>query len=355
MKKRKYYKGLLIYISILAFVGVVFLGILWDFLRNYQVSMPTSVMNDIVELLENTKDGSELEKITSANSNEFESQDKINDFYLSLKDKESLSYSNISEDSSDQEKAYYISSGDEQILRVVLELKKDGARYGFDKWKLKELKSVESEVCIIAPSGVEVYINGKEVSSNYITSSEKQIPLIENLYNKNWVSDLPNLIEYKVTEFVSIPVVTVKENSEEITLSKNTEGVYEYQFSATEEFAQSISPRIIEASETYGKYITKDIDFGTLSQYLISGSKLYENLRTLEIRWYQEHESYEFNNQEISDFKMYGENCFSCNVYFEQTVYTAGVPNLYKTDLTWMFVKINENWYLADMNINVAQ
>ena len=355
MKKIKYFKGLLIYLCVLVLIGSVLLGILWDFLKNYQVSMPASVMNDIIVALKDTKDGSEFEKYTSASSNEFEAQDKINDFYLSIKGKDNISYSIVSDESSAKKKTYFVKSEDEQILKVVLDLKKDGARYGFDRWYIKEMKSADSQVDIIAPSGFGVYINGTKVKDTYITSAESQIPLLENIYTKSWVTDLPNLTEYKVDGFVSVPKVTIKENGEEIVLSKNSEGVYEYPFSATEEFTKSISPRIIEASEAYGEYITKDTDFGNLAQYLIGGSKLYENLRTLEIRWYQEHESYEFNNQKVTDFKMYSDNCFSCNVYFEQTVYSSGVPNVYKTDLTWIFVKINNTWYLADMNINVAE
>ena len=62
--------------------------------------------------------------------------------------------------------------------------------------------------------------------------------------------------------------------------------------------------------------------------------------------------TYEFNNENISNFRKYSDDCFSCDVYYDLYVDWKDGNKTYNTSVTYTFVKTDGEWYVADFIIN---
>lgn len=351
MKKiKKFYKGLFIYFGVLLIISGVILTVLWNFLKCYEYSEADSVMNKIVSMIQDGDMKSQATKYLGITENPFETEEAQDDYFFQLAEDKEIGYSLITEDSSDNLKAYFITVDDENVIKLELKaLVKEGG-FGFDEWEIKDAVFL-NEYKILVPENSALKVNGKEVSTDYISSSQSMIPGMEVMYENGNPWQIPYMIEYTVSGFIKAPEVAVTHENTANDLAVNDDGIYVYPFSPDETFAEDNTEWIISVAEDYGKYITKDSDFAEIANHLLAGSEVYSNIQTLEIRWYAEHESYEFNNQEVNNYKLYSDKCFSCDVHFQQIIFSGGKPTEYNTDLNWTFVKKNGNWLLAKMAI----
>ena len=62
--------------------------------------------------------------------------------------------------------------------------------------------------------------------------------------------------------------------------------------------------------------------------------------------------TYEFNNENIFNFRKYSDNCFSCDVYYDLYVDWKDGNKTYNTSVTYTYVKTNGAWYVADFILN---
>ena len=351
MKKiKKFYKGLLVYFGVLIIISGVVIAVLWNFLKCFEYSKPDSVMAEIVELIQDGDGNSEITKYLGIADNPFETKEIENEYFAQItKDKE-IDFRLITDESTDTLKTYHVKADGVNLMKISLkELSQEGG-FGFDEWEIKDAVFL-NEYKILVPENATLLINGKDVSSDYITSSESMVPGMEDLYNEGNQWQIPYMVEYTVSGFIKEPQVSVVDNDVTTEISLNEDGYYVYPFSTNQDFPQENSEWIIGVTEAYGKYITKDAEFGEVSRHLLFGSEVFRNIQTLEIRWYAEHQSYEFKNQEVDNYKVYSDKCFSCDVHFQQIIYCSGEATVYNTDLNWTFVKKNGNWLIAKMEI----
>lgn len=127
---------------------------------------------------------------------------------------------------------------------------------------------------------------------------------------------------------------------------------------------------VLNVMELWSKFMTDDIGGGdnglsVISKYLIPDSDYAKYARQwaygIDITFVSDHVIKSFDNEKVSNFTSYGDNCFSCSVYFEKkmglyrgTTYI----NKDKTDIfnsVVYFVKIDDgSWRIAVMHENLG-
>lgn len=106
-------------------------------------------------------------------------------------------------------------------------------------------------------------------------------------------------------------------------------------------------------AESYGKYIINRGSLSTLSGYMLGYAKEYvSDIPAVWAFLYGKTYTYEFQNESITNFSKYSDNCFSCDVYYDLYVDYKTGNTTYNTSLTYTFVKTGGKWYVADFIIN---
>ena len=106
-----------------------------------------------------------------------------------------------------------------------------------------------------------------------------------------------------------------------------------------------------------------DNGFSTMAQYLIPDSEYYTYARQWafgpDIKFTSLHTLNGFSNESVTNFTSYGDDCFSCNVYFEKgmSLYSEDRFVGYRTDVfnsIVYFVRIDDkSWRIAVMQENL--
>ena len=107
-----------------------------------------------------------------------------------------------------------------------------------------------------------------------------------------------------------------------------------------------------------------DNGLSVISKYLIPNSEYAKYAKQwaygIDITFISSHVIKSFDNEKVSNFTSYGDNCFSCSVYFEKKMglYRGSTYIKDKTDVfnsVVYFVKIDDgSWRIAVMHENLG-
>lgn len=223
----------------------------------------------------------------------------------------------------------------------------------FSNWKTKKI-NVEAnngfvKYNIAVPSNYKVYVNDKELTEEEILESDKE----EGLVEISKYVEIPYEIKYEVNGLIKKPETKIldskgnKVNLENIKLDKRT-----IECETAEEARQYLNnmPNILNIAENWSLFLSKDLSgskygFSTISKYLIKDSALYDYAykwaTNVDITFISNHtlKTPAFTNEKVSNFIIYNEKAFSCEVYLEKNMRLARGTDLTDT--------MNEKMYFA--------
>ena len=119
---------------------------------------------------------------------------------------------------------------------------------------------------------------------------------------------------------------------------------------------QALREMILEGVERYSNFFSKDLPgcresidpirdlFPEDSIYLT----LADQYRREDMGVFSSHTNTHFENEEISEFTWYSEDCFSCRVRFDKSM-TLGREIIDTTDNVYFYVKLDGAWVIADI------
>ena len=83
--------------------------------------------------------------------------------------------------------------------------------------------------------------------------------------------------------------------------------------------------------------------------------QMAENYRQQDMWTYSAHQPPVFSNEEVKDYKVYSEDCFSVNVVFDKSMILKlnGQERVDHNDQVYYYVKIDGKWLIADMKEKV--
>jgi hypothetical protein len=226
-------------------------------------------------------------------------------------------------------------------------------------------------VSVKVPDACRVYVNDILLTEKEI-ASVSDVPK-ELLAAADYV-DVPTQVRYEVKDLAFEPKVLIcnqKDEPLEVPVQNNMMEIpLTFKVSEMPEtIRQTVDP--IEVTKTWSKLMTDDLvgegeekpirhGVDQVRQYLAPNSYIdklaYDFATSIDITFVSKHTLDGFSKESITNFIMYNENCFSCDVYFEKHL-TVGTRTK-RTDVfnnRCYFVYLEDasvakpGWYMVDM------
>lgn len=364
-KKSKFKKFLIIYVIILVVLMIAFLGYVLDSLVKYEKNQIENYMEDTISELKKVSKNKTLGKYVDTSKievSEFEKENmKVDDGLNELLNTQKITYKLNEKSKTDEKPTYDIYADEQKILEVSLNGEQKENRLGlltFNAWKTERIELTAENglyTCnILVPNNYKVYVNNNELTEEQIVEKVQNEGLTQI---SNYV-EIPYIVKYEVANLLKSPDVKIlDENGNEVdyaeegnTISKELNFIT----AATEEEAKSHIKGeidILEVAKDWSLYLTDDLDgrlhgYYNISQYLIDDSAIekfaYSWATGVDITFVSSHTLLNptFTDEKISNFEIYNENAFSCEVYLQKNLKLKSGGKVIED-------KMNERMYFA--------
>ena len=280
--------------------------------------------------------------ISKISIGKYESKDiKIDEAIGELLKTSNFTYKLNSESTDLNNPIYDVYLNDNLIFNVELNGEKKITRLGiltFQDWKLEKLNLASTnglfECNIEVPSNLKVYVNNIEVAES--EKSEGEID--EGLKELATYTEIPYLIKYNITGLLKEPDVRIQDKNGVIKEYKKENSTYKISLEykeiqdekqALKEIKSNID--ILKIAEDWSLYLSNDLDgkthgFYNINKYLIKDSYMwnyaYKWATNIDITFISSHTLLNptFTNTKVSNFKIYSDNAFSCEVYLDKNM-----------------------------------
>ncbi|MFR1517876.1 MAG: hypothetical protein ACLSVG_03735 [Clostridia bacterium] len=207
------------------------------------------------------------------------------------------------------------------------------------------------------PSNYKATVNGTEITSsdNWIAEKNQELTELKNIPENYFTR--PYLNTYKVAVLSGDLTVEAKNYSgEQVALDYDESNMtYTGNFAVPAAAKEAYAQIAIDGAKAYAGFMSNDISMSAFLSRIINGTQMYKDMSEYRQYWYTDHDSTSFENIEAYDLRVYGENCFSCAVYFDYWIYgQRGKPDFQtklETNTRIWYVNTGGKWYMADIEI----
>ncbi len=357
--------GLLIYIIIFFLVIMFLMHRLWGYLGEYEASRPQYTIDGYVTHLNSGFYSSMIrQKVDQIPVSNYETADTIaSTLVVDAPEEAEYTWSKNSTDYSDDNPSYYVRCNNAPIATVTLQKVGTTEKFGFPIWRAMEPESlieVASEPAydleITIPSGASVMVNGQAVPLAEMTDCDSHIQLDETALN---YAEQPMAQRVQISGLYVAPEVKAFDNLgnqlEARTVPDASETHQVYVFEPKDEVTPDadLENRMDELTKAYINYmINKDLatwdNLNYLENYLIIGSSAQQKLRSMvsDVGWNNPYTERVDKVLEISHYKMYSDDVYTCESHFELQL-TNNVVNDYIGTVRWTMIKTAGGWKAA--------
>ena len=284
----------------------------------------------------------------------FEEETVVKEYVESMINGKSFVY--VETDSSREDEPEYYIKTDDGVLVARIELKEDKSvsrPYGFKSWEQESLEfftAASFDVDVTAPETYTVYINGVEVTDDYL---DGEIVPSELTQYVDPYAVIPGTAKYLVKGLYKRPTVTAVDY-----LGNECECVYDSQndkyivgFIKDFEGREELEEFAISFTSTFANYISQDAGNYALDKYFPSGSSALSYIKRNSSReLYTRHGAVSIHNEEIKDVIVYSDEVVYMEIYVEQWMemyWGSDEPEVIPTDAHVYFVYINGRWLVG--------
>ncbi|MDO4420501.1 MAG: hypothetical protein Q4C15_00435 [Eubacteriales bacterium] len=284
----------------------------------------------------------------------FEEETVVKEYVESMINGKSFVY--VETDSSREDEPEYYIKTDDGVLVARIELKEDKSvsrPYGFKSWEQESLEfftAASFDVDVTAPETYTVYINGVEVTDDYL---DGEIVPSELTQYVDPYAVIPGTAKYLVKGLYKRPTVTAVDY-----LGNECECVYDSQndkyvvgFIKDFEGREELEEFAISFTSTFANYISQDAGNYALDKYFPSGSTALSYIKRNSSReLYTRHGAVSIHNEEIKDVIVYSDEVVYMEIYVEQWMemyWGSDEPEVIPTDAHVYFVYINDRWLVG--------
>lgn len=360
MKKKKAFKiGFMIYLLTLAAICTVFLLYVWNTMIKYESMQPKGAMEQLIkEITVEDMDFTQTE-----NPSEFEDEDifiaqmeeRIDgaDLYFRQREGSYDAKAPVFDVYDNEDLLYTVTLKEKKEIRMMLIL-------SASEWEIESVipnvELGEYAVNITVPDNYEVKVNG------IILEEEKHGGVkspIEKLEYSGEYTQVPELVSYRFEGLVNEPVIEVSDwKQEKIDVSDDGSQILIDCF-PTEQIPEDLQEYVLEAVKTYSNFFSRDLEgcqkstkpirhlFPEDSYYL----EMAENYRRHDMWMYSGHNAPVFDKEKVTNYTVYSDTLFSCEVFFEKTMILTkgGGKRVDTVHDVYYFVKIDGNWLISDI------
>ena len=331
------------------FIGLMILSLMcmfftWKILENYESKTPNGAMTAYVNLLKKEN----YDKIYDQSTvifTQFNEKEPYIEYLKSVYEGVDLKKAVFSKKSySDETFLFYDLLVDKERIST-LELMFNEEK---DSWNVRTV--VESRNYYIEDfTGSDIYVNGILLDDNYKVNEEVPSDAYSNLYN---INKAPLVTRYHLDGMVTVPSITTSDPDAAVVVDALVDRVYvgEKPTPAEEEV---MTDMIRDTAMTYARYISEDATFAELDEYLYSKTDYYKAISGFVNRFFSTHDSYRFENMEITDLICYGEDKgFAGSISFDYIVTIDGVKSqTYTSTYQMTFLKLGGRWLCTNILI----
>lgn len=203
-KKRKwrgFILGMLIYAVVVLVAAMVFYRYFWDYIDNYEKSLPTHKMDSYAaSLTESRVRYLSAEFVASLDNRIKGEEDSYAEIYRCFVS--GVKYKQISAESTEDKLVYSISNSERQLGRVTL-VRNEGEK-GENTWTVDseeyDFSFLLSSMSFIVPEEWSVVCDGGRIGVECITQRLIEYPFISDLYSSD--IPLPYLAEYTLSNYI---------------------------------------------------------------------------------------------------------------------------------------------------------
>lgn len=336
-----------------------------DSLVKYEKNQIENYMEATISELKKVSKNKTLGKYVDTSKidvSEFEKENTlIDDGFYELLNTKQITYKLNEKSKEDERPVYDICANEEEILKVSLNGEQKENRLGlltFNMWKTERIELTAENgfyTCnILVPSNYKVYVNSNELTEEQIVEKVQN----EGLTQISKYVEIPYVVKYEVANLLKSPNVKIlDENGNEVKYAKEGNTISkELDFISVdigEEAKQHIKGEIdiLKVAKDWSLYLTDDLDgrlhgYYNISQYLIDDSAIekfaYSWATGVDITFVSSHTLLNptFTDEKISNFEIYNENAFSCEVYLQKNLKLKSGGKVIED-------KMNERMYFA--------
>ncbi len=342
-------------------LGIGCLRELWNFLDEYQISLPENIAQKGLELFEN-RDIEILSQYVDYTPHPLDRSSSLGGWlseYLGF-DNEQTAYTLIPKTGSSRQKRYVIARDGFQIAELLLTPTGKKTKRGFDLWELSDIDIASAAgrygMEAVVPQGIELTVNGVLLDESYLI--DNAVPVEVSGYQDLGPEYQPICLKYRVEGLLEPPEVEAfpKDSSScslEEAASQPEETITHYQVIryAGQDFIDTAGIKAEFAAKLYARFITKDAALDALIPYLLKNGPLYKQLYSFSNAWYIDHDSYDFQDLVMGNFILYDESHYSCDISFRYIIRMGSKEYIYPSAYTLYFVYGSGDWLLAALEI----
>ena len=361
-RKRRSWFSILVCFLFLFLVPLEIGGLreLWDFLEEYQLSLPENAAQKGLELFQKREIEtlSRFAEYTPHPLDRVSSLDGWLEDYLGFYDGDA-EYTLIPRTGTSSQKRYVVARDGIKIAELLLTPTAGETKRGFPLWEVSDIDiapvSGRCGVEIIVPQGVEVTVNGIPLDAEYLV--ENALPAEVSGYQEMPPELQPTVMKYRVEGLLEPPELSARSKGdgscviEEIDPEGENLSRYQVTHFAGDSLRETAGLKAEYTAQLYARFITKDAQLEALLPYLLQGGPLYNQLYGFSNAWYIDHDSYEFQDFEMSRFILYDGSHFSCDVDFNYIIRMGNQVYEYPSAYTLYFVNSAEGWQAAALEI----
>lgn len=284
--------------------------------------------------------GGDLERVAKEYGESVSAYEKSDSYLLALKnrvDKESLSYSKMSEEEGKHIFSVFDKNG--EIAQYILSQTED------KKWLLEDIDlfiSPENTVTVTVQKGSEVKINGVTLKEELIMSEDSTHPSNSYDFPEENCEGIQTVTYYLDGLYLKPEVKVTDRFKNDAAVTEESENVYVSPVVYDTHRLEEVEERILNAAEEYCRYMYRDASLTDIMIYIDRSDELYAYLKSLTEYWSEEGERREYTEKSVTDLYFYSENVFSCKVKFIATL----DEEVDEIELDLLFYRADKAWML---------
>lgn len=372
MKEKKIFKKFsIIYFSILIVLCGIFIYYVVDSLIKYENS---AIEKYIANLVVDISSDAKRNKISNyINTEEIKVSDletsgtSVNEAYSNIFKSKKITYELV-EDTIDTTPTYNVLANGDILFTIKIKSNGDIHRMGlltFPDWQIDEITFPNDRGIyyydLNVLDGYTVSVNNKNLDSNL----GKKGKIDEDLAQLSKFTELPIVINYELNNLTTEPEIKVyDQKNNEVSYDKNGREINAYELFTTDDVLKLndkliANVDILKLAEMWSKFLTDDLagtyhGYSTIKQYLLEDTDLWDMAYNwshgVDITFVSGHTLVGFENEKVSNYVVYNDQAFSCEVYLEKNMRLRSGKA--KKDIMhdrFYFVYLNNEWKIVSM------
>ncbi len=337
--KKRFSKFYVIYFACILFFIValsVFLVWLNSAIKDYNKTLPETIAEEFFLTTFKTVDAERILELSGDEPTEFETKEDLKS-YIEKELNTPLTYTSIATTDSTK-KQYIVKAGEFKVADFTLTKSENSWQaHGVNLYLPKG-----DDVSVTLLSSSTLYINSTPVDDSYVTHTEPHTRdkyLTEDMTKHDYVT-------YTIPGLTKTPDIKVVDRNENTPTLTEKDGVF-VENVIYDEVEDAIVERILTGAKQYAICMQNDATKSSVFPYFEKGTELYKRILSVETIFAWDHNGYDFEDVETSEYFRLDDKTVSLRVKFVHILKKYGREDYRNpTDITYLAREIDGEYMI---------